>query len=54
MYLKFNCCTRIRTNYLGLNVHYIDQETDKPVTKTLCVTDTLLRHTSMEHLVLCY
>ncbi len=48
MNLKFDYYTRIRTNYLGLNVRYIEQKTNKPVTKTLCVTVTLLRHTSME------
>ena len=50
IYLKFDCATRIRANYLAINVRYID-DNDKvggpvPVTKTLAVIDTRSRHSS--------
>jgi hypothetical protein len=48
VYVKLDCCTRIQTNYLGVNVRYIDQKTNAPVTKTLSVSDTLSRHTGRE------
>jgi hypothetical protein len=47
VYLKFDCATRIRTNYLGVNVRYVDSS-NNPVTKTLVVTDTKSKHTSTE------
>jgi hypothetical protein len=47
VYLKFDCATRIHTNYIGLNVRYIDSQ-NNPVTKTLMVADTHAQHTSSE------
>jgi len=47
VHLKFDSATRIRTNYLGVNVRYIGNN-DKPVTRTLSVTDTRSQHTSRE------
>ena len=44
VYLKFDCATWIRTNYLAINVRYLD--TNGPVTKTLAVIDTRSRHSS--------
>ena len=45
LFLKFDCATRIRTNYLGLNVPYICKTTKCPVTSTLVVADTHSQHT---------
>ena len=45
VYLKVNCATRIRTNYLAINVRYIDDKVG-PVMKTLAVIDTRSRHSS--------
>lgn len=47
VYLKLDCCTRLNTNYLGVNIRYIDND-NKAVTRTLKVTDTFSRHTSRE------
>ena len=47
VYLKFDCATRIRTNYLGVNIRYVDSS-NNPVTKTLAVLDTRSQHTSRE------
>ena len=44
IFLKFDCATRLRVNYLGLNARYIDNY--KPVTKTLAVIDTKSKHSS--------
>ena len=42
VYLKFDAATRIRVNYLGLNVRYMSNE--QSITKTLAVVDTLCEH----------
>ena len=47
LFLKLDCATRIQTNYLGVNVRYIDSE-NKAVTKTLMLVDTKSEHTSKE------
>jgi hypothetical protein len=47
VYLKFDCATRIRTNYLGLNVRYVNKD-KLPTTATLKVVDTRSQHTAME------
>lgn len=47
VYLKFDCATRIRTNYLGVNIRYVDSS-NNPVTKTLSVCDTKSQHSSRE------
>jgi hypothetical protein len=39
--------SRIRTNYLGVNVRYINSR-NEAVTQTLSVTDTKSQHTSRE------
>ena len=44
VYLKFDCATRQRVNYLGLNARYVANF--KPMTKTLAVIDTKSDHTS--------
>lgn len=51
VFLKFDCATRIQTNYLGINIRFVDSN-DRPVTKTLQVLDTQNRHTSRELKVL--
>jgi hypothetical protein len=48
VYVKLDCCTRIQTNYLGVNVRFVDPDTNTPVTRTLSVSDTLSRHSSFE------
>ncbi len=48
MYLKFDCATRIRTNYLGLNVHYVSKEKKQPTTSTLAVIVSQGRHSASE------
>ncbi len=47
VYLKFDCATRIRTNYIGINVRYVDEKSNA-VTKTLMVADTKAQHISSE------
>jgi hypothetical protein len=47
VYLKCDCATRIRTNYIGINVQYVDEKSNA-VTKTLMVADTKAQHTSSE------
>ena len=47
VYLKFDCATRIRTNYLGLNVRYVNKD-KLPTTSTLKVVDTRSQHTATE------
>ncbi len=39
VYLKVDCATRIRTNYLRLNVRYVNKD-KLPTTSTLKVVDT--------------
>ena len=46
VYIKLDVATRIRVNYLGINVRYVDKETLLPVTKTLAVKDTFDQHSS--------
>lgn len=48
LFLKFDCATRIRTNYLGLNVRYVSPTTKLPTTCTLAVVDTRSKHTAKE------
>jgi hypothetical protein len=48
LFLKFDCATRIRTNYLGLNVRYINKSTKLPTTSTLAVVDTQSSHSARE------
>ena len=45
VYVKLDCATRIRTNYLGVNIQYCGSE-NQAVIKTLCVRDTMSRHSS--------
>ena len=45
VFIKFDCATRLRVNYLGVNVRYINNE-KQAVTKTLMVKDTQSQHTS--------
>jgi hypothetical protein len=49
-HLQFSC-TRIRTNYLGVNIRYIDNK-NEAVTHTLSIVDTKCQHTSRELKVL--
>ena len=51
VHLKFDCATRIRTNYIGVNARYINSD-NNAVTTTLSVTDTKSQHTSSELKVL--
>lgn len=46
MYIKVDVATRIRVNYLGINVRFIDQQTLLPATKTLALKDTFDQHSS--------
>jgi hypothetical protein len=48
MFLKMDCATRIRVNYLGLNVRYFCPMTKLPTTRTLAVIDTKSRHSAKE------
>lgn len=47
IHLKFDTATRIRTNYLGINVRYLNSS-NEPITQTLAIKDTRSRHTSFE------
>lgn len=47
VHLKFDSATRIRTNYLGVNVRYMN-DNNEAITRTLSVTDTRCQHTSRE------
>lgn len=47
VFVKLDCATRLRTNYLGVTVRFIDKS-DNPVTKTLALVDTKSRHTSRD------
>lgn len=46
LYLKFDCATRIQTNYLAINVRFLNNGVGQ--TRTLDVIDTLSRHTAAE------
>ena len=46
LYVKLDCATRLRTNYLGINIQYYDEERNEAVIKTLCVRDTYSAHSS--------
>jgi hypothetical protein len=48
LFLKFDCATRIRTNYLGLNFCYFSKTKKVPITSTLAVVDTQSRHSARE------
>ena len=45
IFLKFDCATRLRVNYLGLNIRYVNAA-GKSITRTLGVVDTLCEHGS--------
>jgi hypothetical protein len=45
VFLKFDCATRLKVNYLGVNICFIS-DNNEAVTKTLMVTDTKSQHTS--------
>ena len=47
VHLKFDCCSRLRVNYLGVNVRYINSD-NEAVTKTIAVVDTKSQHTSLQ------
>ena len=42
VYIKFDATTRIRTNYLGVNIRYV--QNDQAITRTLAVLDTECEH----------
>ena len=46
IFLKFDCATRIRVNYLGINARFVSQ--GKGVTRTLAVIDTESQHSADE------
>ena len=46
VFLKFDSATRIHTNYLGINVRYLNKNERK--TQTLEVLDTKSRHTAKD------
>ena len=46
LYVKLDCATRQKTNYLGINIQYCDSERNEAVIKTLCVRDTYSKHSS--------
>jgi hypothetical protein len=48
VFLKMDCATRIRVNYLGINVRYVSPTTKLPTTRTLAVIDTRSKHTARE------
>lgn len=48
LHLKLDCATRIRTNYVGITIRFIDSNTKEPVTRTLAVKDTEAQHTALE------
>jgi len=47
IHIKMDCATRVRTNYLAVNVRFIDDNSNV-VTKTLAIVDTKAQHTSKE------
>jgi hypothetical protein len=47
LYLKLDCATRLRTNYLGISARCVNDD-NEPTTVTLMVTDIKARHTSQE------
>jgi hypothetical protein len=51
IHLKFDCATRIRTNYLGVTARYVNSN-NEAITTTLSITDTKSQHTSSELKVL--
>jgi hypothetical protein len=51
VHFKFDRATRIRANYLGVNVRFVNNK-NEAVTETLSVTDTRSQHTSQELKVL--
>ena len=46
IFLKLDCATRLRVNYLALNIRYYCKNENRGVTKTLKVMDTYSQHTS--------
>jgi hypothetical protein len=51
IHLKFDCATRIRTNYLGVTARYVNSN-NEAITTTLSITDTKSQHTSSQLKVL--
>ena len=51
VYLKFDCATRIRTNYLGVNACSINSKNEAE-TRTLMIMDTKSQHSSKDLKVL--
>ena len=47
LYIKIDCATRLRTNYLGVNVRFLNN-VNKLVTKTLKIVETKSQHTAQE------
>jgi hypothetical protein len=47
LFLKFDCATRLKVNYLGVNIRYVSAD-NEAVTKTLMVSDTKSQHTSAQ------
>ena len=47
LFIKLDCATRLRTNYLGVTVRFINRST-VPSTKTLALVDTRAQHTSKD------
>lgn len=43
LYLKLDCATRLRTNYLGINARFVDDQ-GRPRTWTLALVDTRNKH----------
>ena len=52
--IKFDCATRLKTNYLGVNVRFPDKD-GIGVTRTIAVVDTQAQHTaaSLKRYLLC-
>jgi hypothetical protein len=48
VFLKMDCATRIRVNYLGINVRFVSPITKLPTTQTLAAIDTRSKHTARE------
>ena len=47
IYVKMDGCTRHRTNYLGINIRYLDIN-HEPVTKNLAIKNTKAKHCSID------
>ena len=51
VYLRFDCASSIRTNYLGVNAHSINSKNEAE-TRTLMIMDTKSQHSSKDLKVL--